>query len=61
MAKATTAAVPTDAKYIDFTPEEMASAVQIAAKLAYLTKENLIFVDGFITGAIMAQSQEKEV
>lgn len=58
MAKAVTAAVPTAEKYIDFTQEEMASAVKIAAKLAYLNKDNLIFIDGFITGAIMAQGKE---
>lgn len=40
-------------KYIDFTPEEIASATKIAAKLAFLSRENLIFIDGFITGAIM--------
>lgn len=61
MAKAVPTAIPAADRFKDFLPEEVASAVQIAAKLAYLHKENLIFVDGFITGAIMAQSQEKEV
>ena len=53
MPEAVTAMVQTTGKYIDFTPEEIASATKIAAKLAYLNKDNLIFIDGFITGAIM--------
>lgn len=59
MAEAVTATVHSG-KCIDFAPEEIASAVNIAAKLAFLSRENLIFVDGFISGAIMAQSKAED-
>ena len=56
MPKTATTMIPTAGKPLEFTQEDMVSAANIATKLAYLTKENLIFIDGVITGAIMAQT-----
>ena len=58
MAKTATNAVPAADRFPDFSPEQVGTAVQIAAKLALLSERSLLFVDGFVTGAIMAQKQD---
>lgn len=58
MAKAVTTAPPAANRFPSFSPAEIADALKIAAKLALLSRENLIFVDGYVTGALMAQGKE---
>lgn len=58
MAKATTKEVPATDRFPDFSAEQVGTAVQIAAKLALLSERSLLFVDGFVTGAIMAQQKD---